>query len=300
MLASWPGNKVIFVMSRRIERRDAHGIATLTLRNADQRNAMTRDMVQEFVACLDDLDGDDSVRAVVITGEGRYFCTGAALSDPARAFGGSAGSDDSSAEARDGGGILALRLFELSKPVLGAINGDAVGLGASMILPLDVRIAADQARIGFVQVRRGIAPEGCATWFLPRLVGIGRAVEWAISGRLVSAREAAEAGLLHGVHPSHELMDAAHEKARDMTQLSAPVSAAVTRRMLWQALTMDHPMQAHRMETHVVRTLARTSDAREGVSSFLEKRAPVFAERPSQLMPRFEPWWPTIPYRPGP
>ena len=213
----------------RIERRDFDGLATLILRNPEQRNAITRAMVSELVAQLDEVNRDDAVRAVVITGDGRYFCTGAALSEPSHRFGSAGGGPG---DNRDSGGVLALRLFELSKPVIGAVNGDAVGLGASMLLPLDVRIAADHARVGFVQVRRGIAPEGCSSWFLPRLVGIATAMDWAVSGRLVSAREAAAAGLLQGVHRAEDLMDVAYTIARDMIQASAPISANVTRRML--------------------------------------------------------------------
>lgn len=288
---------VYCMQSGRVIHTSAGPIATLTLDNDEGRGSLTRGMIDQLCDHLDELDADDGVRAVVLTSTGRYFCTGTTL-ERGRALG--APREGVRKPARDGGGVLSLRLFDFSKPVIAAINGDAAGVGASILLPCDVRIATPEARIGFVQARRGIALEGCASWFLPRLVGIARAMEWAVSGRLVSMPEARDAGLVQAVHPREELLAAAIELATEMTRDSAPVSAALTRRMLWNSLTLSSPMEAHRIETDVVRTLGTMPDAREGVASFFERRSPAFTDLPSAELSRFTHWWSSEPFDPQP
>jgi enoyl-CoA hydratase/carnithine racemase len=270
------------------------GVLVIALSRPDGRNALTRSMISQFVAALDYADAADDVRAVVVTGTGRAFCAGADLAGSQPAF--SQPADDALDSRRDSGGVLALRLFACSKPIVAAVNGDAVGVGASMVLPMDVRLAATSARFGFVQTKRGIVPEGCASWFLPRLVGISRALQWTLSGRLFTAQEALDAGLVHSLHTSEDLLPAALVAARALVSQSAPVSVATTRRMLWHALTLSHPMHAHRMETALVRALGSSPDAREGVASFLEKRPPRFSAQPSIEMASFAQWWPTPPF----
>ena len=263
-------------------------IAVLRINRPERRNALSRHTVSRVCEVLDGLDGDDDVRAVIVTGSGTTFSAGADLSGGGATFGRTAADP---ANERDYGGILALRLFAFTKPVIGAVNGDAAGLGATMTLPMDVRLASEGARFVFPFARRGIVPEACSTWFLPRLVGVSRALEWTLGGAPVPAREAQEAGLVRDVHPADELLDAATQVARDLTRRSSPLSVAATRQMLWQGLTLAHPMEAHRRESELVRSLGQGPDAFEGVSAFLEKREPRFASRPSNDLAPFTDWW---------
>ncbi|WP_328396469.1 crotonase/enoyl-CoA hydratase family protein [Nocardia sp. NBC_00416] len=245
-------------------------VATITLDRPDKLNAFTTAMGEELIEAFDACDRDDAVRAVVVTGAGRAFCAGADLSAGAQTF---VASDDTAAEEfRDGGGEVVLRMFESRKPVIAAINGPAVGVGITMTLAADFRLAVDTARIGFVFNRRGIVPESCSSWFLPRLVSMQKALDWVYSGRLVDAAEAHEAGLFYGLHSAETLLDETYALARRITEHSAPVSVALSRQLLWRGLGADHPMVAHRVESRGIRSRGASADAAEGVSSFLEKR----------------------------
>jgi enoyl-CoA hydratase/carnithine racemase len=260
------------------------GILTITLNRPDRLNAWTPTMGRELIAAFDRADADDEVRVIVITGAGRGFCAGADLA---------AGGDtfdwrkrgNGQAVPRDGGGQFTLRVFESTKPVIAAINGPAVGIGATMTLPMDIRLAADGARIGFVFVRRGIVPEACSSWFLPRVVGISRAMEWVSTGRVFSAQEALEGGLVRSLHSGDELLDAANELAREIADNTAAVSVALARRMMWTMLGAEHPMLAHRADSRGMFSRGQSDDAREGVTSFLEKRPAAFTDRVSDGLP---------------
>lgn len=273
----------------------AEGIATLTLWRPDKMNAFTRTMMAEIIDAIDRTDADDSVRAVIVTGHGeRAFCAGADLtpeggghvfSDPTQV------DDLSDERVRDGGGRLTLRLFNSQKPLIGACNGVAIGVGATMQLPFDIRLAADNARFGFVFARRGITPEAASSWFLPRLVGLPNALEWCMTGRIFGAEEALAGGLVRSLHPQGELMDAARAIAREIADNTSAVSVAMTRAMLWRLSALPHPMDAHRIDSRAIYRLSRSGDAREGIASFLEKRPPAFPDRVSSAMPDFYPWW---------
>lgn len=265
-------------------------IATITLNRPERLNAFNHQMQQEILAVFDEVDGDDEVRAVIVTGSGRGFCAGADLSRGGDTF--DAGSREGEPEraSRDGGGLVSLRIFDLTKPIIAAINGSAVGVGITMTLPMDIRLAAESAKIGFVFARRGIVPEACSSWFLPRIVGISQAAQWCFSGRVFSAVEAAQAGLVDLV-PDDQLLERANEIASDIAVNAAPVSVAVTRQLLWRGLTFDHPMMSHRADSRAVRNLGRLADAKEGVTSFLEKRDPVWSLKPSEDTPDVFPFW---------
>ena len=273
------------------------GIATLTLNRPEKMNAFTGRMMYEMIEAFDLTDANDDVRAVIVTGSGdRAFCAGADLSEGAKTFDYEARSgeaDRSSTEdlQRDGGGRLTLRIFESLKPVIGAINGAAVGVGVTMQLPMDIRIAADTARFGFVFNRRGINPEAASSWFLPRLVGIQQALAWCYSGRVFPADEALKGGLVHSLHPQTELLDVARSMAREIADNTAAVSTTLTRHMMWRMLGASHPMEAHIVDSAAIYTRGQTEDAREGVMSFLEKRQPVYPVKVSDGMPAFFPWW---------
>lgn len=289
----------------------ADGIATITLNRPEVFNAMNPLMMNELIAVFDETDRDDAVRAVIITGEGKAFCGGADLSKGADIFDKDKnasqekesiyredGSIDYSRDAaRDGGGKLALRIFASLKPVIGAINGAGVGIGASMTLPMDIRVGSDKARLGFVYARRGIVFECCSSWFLPRVVGIARALEWSFSGRVMNADELKAGGLLNHVVPHEDLMGKAREIAREIADNTAPVSIALMRQMAWRSLGMDHPMEAHRWESRGITTRGKTPDAKEGVLSFKEKRLPQFPCKVSTDMPDYFPWWDEPKYR---
>ncbi|MDI9935780.1 crotonase/enoyl-CoA hydratase family protein [Rhodococcus sp. IEGM 1351] len=256
----------------------ADGIATITLNRPDQLNAFTTTMENELIAAYDQLDADDSVRAIVLTGAGRAFCAGADLSAGAATFDHWQDEDEDADARRDGGGRVVLRMFESRKPIIAAINGPAVGVGITMTLAADFRLAADDARIGFVFNRRGIVPESCSTWFLPRLVPLQTALDWVYSGRVFPATEAFDAGLVYNLYPRESLLDAAYALARSLTEHSAPVSVALSRQMMWRALGAEHPMIAHRVETRGINIRGIGPDAREGISAFLEKRPAVFPD----------------------
>ena len=266
------------------------GVLTITLNRPDRLNAWTQTMGDELIAAFDAADADDGVRVVIVTGAGRGFCAGADLE------GGGATFDYRQRDAegpvpRDGGGRLTLRVFESTKPVIAAINGPAVGVGATMTLPMDVRLAAQEARIGFVFARRGIVPEACSSWFLPRIVGISRAMEWVATGRVFSAQEALEAGLVRAVYPPGEVLGAARELAREIADNTAPVSVALARKLMWTMLGAEHPMIAHRADSRGMFYRGQSADAQEGITSFLEKRAPEFPDRISDGLPDIMPGW---------
>lgn len=261
----------------------ADAIATITLDRPQQLNAFTTAMGRELVDAFDTCDRDDRIRAVVITGAGRAFCAGADLSAGAETF--AAGDQDAAASFRDGGGEVVLRMFESRKPVIAAVNGPAVGVGITMTLAADFRLAVDHARIGFVFNRRGIVPESCSSWFLPRLVPMQTALDWVYSGRLVEAGEALDAGLFSALHPADALLDEAHALARRVTEHSAPVSVALSRQMLWRNLGSEHPMIAHRVESRGIYHRGASEDAREGVTAFLEKRPARFPDSVERDLP---------------
>ncbi|MBL6761368.1 MAG: crotonase/enoyl-CoA hydratase family protein [PS1 clade bacterium] len=286
---------------------DENGIMVLTLFRPEAMNAFTARMMHEIIDAFDQADADDAVRAIIITGDGeRAFCAGADLSQGDKTFDYAERSDGgkksgvvaeggdidwSSEDIRDGGGLLTLRIFESIKPVIGAINGAAVGVGVTMQLPMDVRIASENARFGFVFARRGIVPEACSSWFLPRIVGISQALQWCYSGEIFGAEEALRGGLVSEVVPQADLLARAKELALQMTEMSSSVSVAMTRQMLWRMMGADHPMEAHKVDSKAIFGRGRQSDAKEGVVSFLEKRPPQFADKPSSDMPGFYPWW---------
>ena len=268
-------------------------ILTLTLNRPDRLNAFTQTMLEELVDALDRSDADDEIRAVIVTSAGRGFCAGADLGSGGNTFDARERTDRGPAQIlrRDGGGLLTLRLYESRKPVIAAINGPAVGVGATMTLPMDLRLASEDARIGFVFCRRGLVPEACSSWFLPRLVGMQQAAEWVYSGRVFPASEALAGGLVRSLHAPDELLPAARELAREIADHSAPVSVALSRHMLWKMLGAEHPMDAHRVDSRGIYVLGQSADAREGVQSFLEKRPPKFTLSPSTDMPDYFPWW---------
>jgi len=279
----------------------ADGVATVTLNRPDKMNAFTRTMMDEIIAAMDDIDADDSVRAVIFTGAGdRAFCAGADLTPEG---GGQIFSDPTEVEdlsdpaVRDGGGMLTLRLFQSTKPLISACNGVAVGVGATMQLAMDIRLAADTARYGFVFARRGIVPEACSSWFLPKIVGISQALEWCYSGRVFDAEEAKAGGLVRSIHPQAELMDVAHALASEIADNTSAVSVAMTRAMMWRLSNTEHPMMAHRVDSKAIYKLSRGKDAKEGISSFLEKREPQYPGKVSEDMPEFYPWWDEPGYR---
>jgi enoyl-CoA hydratase/carnithine racemase len=258
-----------------------HGVATVTFARPDKLNAFRAATMRDFLAVLDDLDANTDVRAVIVTGEGRAFCAGADVSGGAeKAFTPVGNETNEAREApRDGGGILALRIHAMTKPMIAAVNGAAVGMGATMTLPMDVRIGSTNARFAFPFVRRGIIPEGCSSWFLPRVVGISAASEWMLTGRMIPAAEAFAAGLVSAVCEPDELLPRAHVLARDIAENAAPASVAMTRRLLREALGATNPIDAHLAESRGLARRARSDDAREGVTSFLEKRPPHFTDQ---------------------
>jgi len=253
-------------------------------------------MRDELIAVFDETDRDDAVRAVIVTGAGRAFCAGADLSQGGKTFDYADRQVTAREETkvgdvyRDGGGLTTLRIFRSLKPVIGAINGAAVGIGMTMQLPMDFRLASTEARFGFVFARRGITPEAASSWFLPRLVGLQTALEWCMTGRIFGAQEALSRGLVRSVHEPQDLLPAARALAREIADHSAPVSVALTRQMLWRMAGAEHPMHAHRMDSRAIQSRGRSGDAREGVGSFLEKRSPVWPDKVSRDMPDFFAW----------
>ena len=274
------------------------GILTLTLNRPDRMNAFNGDMRRELIAAFDAADADDDVRVVIVTGTGeRAFCAGADLEKGGDTFNRDKRQDDGIDNSiRDGGGTVTLRIYECTKPVIGAINGAAVGIGATMQLPMDIRMASSKARFGFVFARRGITMEACSTWFLPRLVGVQQAAEWAYSGRLFNADEAHRGGLVRSIHEPEALLPAARELAREFADNTSAVATALNRQMMWRMMAADHPMEAHKIDSRAIAYMGQSDDAREGVTSFLEKRQPRFTMGPAQDMPDFYPWWSMRPF----
>ena len=265
------------------------GLLTLTLNRPERLNAVNAAMIGEYVAALDAADRDDGVRAVIVTGAGRAFCAGADLSAGPETF--DRAPPEPGARHRDGGGLVALRLFDMKKPVIAAVNGPAVGFGATQILPMDIRLASTEARFGFVFSRRGVVMEAASSWFLPRLVGMEQAMEWVATGRVFSAEEAFEGGLVRSLHAPEELLPAARALGREIADNASPMSVALCRQMMWKMLGEAHPMAAHRIDSLAMAYTGASADAREGVASFLEKRPPAFASTPGRAMPAFYPWW---------
>ncbi len=277
-----------------------HRIATITLHRPDKLNAFTPEMMDEMIDVFDRIDADDDVRAVVVTGAGRAFCAGADLSAGPTAFVFDESEElirpdgsynYSAAAVRDGGGRLTLRIFKCLKPVIAAINGPAVGIGATMTLPMDIRLASTDARLGFVFSRRGLVPEACSSYFLPRVVGISQAMEWCATGRVFPASEALDGGLVSSLHAPEDLLPAARAIATEIAANTSPVSVALIRQMLWRGLGFTDPMDAHRIDSRGIFNRGRSRDVAEGITAFFEKRPPAFPERVSTDMPDYFPWW---------
>jgi len=267
-------------------------VATITLDRPDRMNAFTPTMMKELIDAFDRVDADDEVRAVIVTGRGRAFCAGADLGGGAKTFDADAkGERPRDTIPRDTGGRVTLRIFECTKPVIAAMNGSAVGIGVTMTLPMDIRILATDAKVGFVFAGRGIVPEAASSWFLPRIVGIDQALEWCLTARVFSADEALAGGLVRSLHPADEVLAVARGLADEIATNAAPVSAALIRQMLWRMLGADHPMEAHKIDSRGLLSTGRSADAREGVTAFLEKRAPVWTMSPPRDLPDWYPWW---------
>lgn len=269
------------------------GILTITLNRPDKLNAFTKTMFTELMDALELADNDDSIRVLIFTGAGKAYCAGADLSQGGQTFDPNSYIKDGpqKMDLRDGGGILTLRLLKMKKPIICAINGAAVGFGITMTLAMDIRMAADDAKLGFVFARRGITLEACSSWFLPRLVGISRAIEWIATGRVFSAQEAFEHRLVSKLTPRDQLLAAATTLAREIADNTSAVSVALSRQMLWSMLGANHPMDAHILDSKSLFFMGASADAREGIEAFLAKRAPSFKMSPSQDMPDFYPWW---------
>lgn len=273
-------------------------VCTVTLNRPDRLNAVTATMLRELREAWDRADADDAVRAVIVTGAGRAFCAGADLGPGGATFDAAARGRATTAEDhRDGGGTVTLRIFDMKKPVIAAINGPAVGFGITLTLPMDVRLASTAARIGFVFARRGVVPEACSTWFLPRLVGISQAAEWVYTGRVFSAEEALAGGLVSRIVAPDALLPTARQLALEIAQNTSAVSVTLARQMMWKLLGADHPAEAHRLDSLAMFWTGRSADAREGIRAFLEKRPARFTLRPSADLPPFYPWWQPRPFR---
>ncbi|MEJ2817952.1 crotonase/enoyl-CoA hydratase family protein [Caulobacter sp. CCG-8] len=279
------------------------GIATITLNRPDKLNAFTARMMKEMIKVFDLTDADDAVRAVIVTGAGRAFCAGADLSGGGSTFDRTAPQALEREEGkvgdvyRDGGGRVTLRMYESLKPIIAAVNGPAVGVGVTMQLPMDIRLASTDAKFGFVFARRGITPEAASSWFLPRLVGLQTALEWCYTGRVFGAQEALDRGLVRSLHAPEDLLPAARALAREIADNTAPVSVALTRQLLWRMAGADHPMEAHKADSRAIQSRGAAGDAKEGVSSFLEKRPPVYPDKVSKDLPDIWPEWGEHPFR---
>ena len=272
-------------------------VATITLNRPDRLNAFTSQMARELLDVFDVIDNDNDVRAVVVTGAGRGFCAGADLGAGAGTFDNRVrGGAQNITEHRDGGGVVTLRIYELTKPIIAAINGPAVGVGITMTLPMDIRLAVPDAKIGFVFARRGLVPEACSSWFLPRVVGIGKATEWVYTGRVFPATEGHEAGLFQHICQPDQLLLKAYEIAREIADNTSAVSVAVSRQLLWRGLGYDHPMESHKADSKAIYTLGQGADAAEGVTSFLEKRPAKYPLTVPKDLPDWYPWWEERPF----
>jgi len=278
------------------------GIATITLNRPERMNAFTARMMKDLIEVFDVTDADDAVKVVIVTGAGRAFCAGADLGAGGATF------DRTSPQAlereegkvgdiyRDGGGRCVLRMYESLKPIIAAVNGAAVGVGVTMQLPMDIRLASTDAKFGFVFARRGINPEAASSWFLPRLVGMQTALEWCYTGRVFGAQEALDRGLVRSLHAPEDLLPAARALAREIADNSAPVSVALTRQLLWRMAGADHPMEAHKADSRAIQARGAAADAKEGVTSFLEKRTPVYPDKVSTDLPDIWPEWGPHPF----
>ena len=273
-------------------------ILTITLNRPNRLNAFTGQMMDELILAFKEAGQDDDVRVIIVTGAGRGFCAGADLEAGGANFNrdaknkGKKTSDKENLEwLRDGGGRTTLAIYDCPKPIIAAINGPAVGVGVTMTLPMDIRLASDKARFGFVFARRGLVPEAASSWFLPRIVGISKALEWTYSGRVFPAQEALEGGLVRSIHVEEDLLNIAKDLASEIIENTSPVSISMTRHMLWKMLGADHPMEAHKVDSRAIYELGKSKDVEEGVNSFLEKRSPNFPSKVSKDMPEFYPWW---------
>ncbi len=267
-------------------------IATITLDRPERMNAFTPTMQAEMIDAFDRIDADDDVRVVIVTGRGRAFCAGADLGGGGATFDAVSQAGNKFRQApRDGGGQVTLRIYECTKPVIAAMNGSAVGIGVTMTLPMDIRVLADDAKVGFVFAGRGIVPEACSSWFLPRVVGINQALEWCLTARVFRAPEALAGGLVRSIHPADEVLAVARALAAEIVANAAPVSVALTRQMMWRMLGADHPMEAHKIDSRGVFVTGQLADAREGITAFFEKRPAEWSLKPSEDMPDFYPWW---------
>ena len=274
-------------------------VLTITLNRPDRLNAYTGQMQSNLIEAFDKAGKNDDIRAIIVTGAGRGFCAGADLGAGGNTFnrevrnnkGETEGIKDDPEWMRDGGGRTTLAIFDCPKPIIAAFNGPAVGVGVTMTLPMDIRIASEEAKFGFVFARRGLVPEAASSWFLPRVVGINKALEWTFSGRVFSPEEAKEGGLIRSIHPADKLLEEANKIAQEIVENTSAVSVAMTRQMLWKLLGADHPMEAHKVDSRAIYELGQGGDAKEGVESFLEKRPPEFPSKVSEDMPEFYPWW---------
>ena len=274
-------------------------VLTITLNRPDRLNAYTGQMQSNLIEAFDKAGKDDDIRTIIVTGAGRGFCAGADLGAGGNTFnrevrnnkGETEGIKDDPEWMRDGGGRTTLAIFDCPKPIIAAFNGPAVGVGVTMTLPMDIRIASEEAKFGFVFARRGLVPEAASSWFLPRVVGINKALEWTFSGRVFSPEEAKEGGLIRSIHPADKLLEEANKIAQEIVENTSAVSVAMTRQMLWRLLGADHPMEAHKVDSRAIYELGQGGDAKEGVESFLEKRPPEFPSKVSEDMPEFYPWW---------
>ena len=273
-------------------------ILTITLNRPDRLNAFTGQMMNDLISAFDSASNDDEVRVVIVTGEGRGFCAGADLGAGEATFNRDENprakktdDEDNLEWLRDGGGRTTLAIYDCSKPIIAAINGPAVGVGITMTLPMDIRLASEEAKFGFVFARRGLVPEAASSWFLPRIVGISKSLEWTFSGKVFDAEEALKGGLIRSVHSKDSLLDEAKKIANEIIENTSPVSVSMTRQMLWKMLGADHPMEAHKVDSRAIYELGKGEDTKEGVNSFLEKRPPKFPSKVSKDMPDFYPWW---------
>jgi len=270
----------------------SEGIATITLNRPEKLNAFNSEMMNELVAAFDLTDADDNVGAVIVTGAGRAFCSGVDLTAGGSSFDHASRGEipEAGGVHRDRGGRVTLRIFRSLKPVIAAVTGAAVGIGATMLLPMDFRFASEDARFGFLFAKRGLATEAASSWFLPKVVPIQTALDWSLTGRMVPAREALSSGLLKSIHPAEDVIVAARAFAREIIDNAAPVSVALTRQLVWQMAGARHPMEAHRIDSRVIQSRGKSPDAREGIASFKEKRPAMFPDRVSSDMPDFYPW----------
>lgn len=267
-------------------------ILTLTLSRPERMNAFNPTMRLELIEAFDRADADDDVRAVIVTGAGKAFCAGADLGKGGDTFNRDKREDKTLGTGiRDGGGTVSLRIYDCQKPVIAAFNGAAVGVGVTMTLPMDFRLASTTAKFGLVFGRRGITMEACSSWFLPRLVGMQQAAEWVYTGRIFDAEEALRGGLVRSLHAPDELLPAARQLASEIAANTSAVATSLNRQMMWRMLGADHPMEAHKIDSRALAYMGKSVDVQEGVSAFLEKRPARFRMAPSKDMPDFYPWW---------